>query len=274
MVRTQGADARRVLTLITLVTGFASALAFSGANLVADLWGWRVSVLVFAGLMLAVATPLFLLGGRDAERNAADVRTGPSLAGSGALHAALRRPAFWLLATAFPMVVLSHGILITHLLPMLAERGVPHGVAVLAASGIGPMQVAGRIAMMSVERRVSMNVVCGLSYALMASAVVVLILAGGSPVLLAVFVVLQGAGYGVTAIVRPVVSASVLGRDGFGAISGALAVPFITATALAPTVAAVVWSLGGYDMVRAGLLVLLAIAAVSFFLAIASSRRR
>jgi hypothetical protein len=136
------------------------------------------------------------------------------------------------------------------------------------------MQVVGRLAMMSVERRVSMDAVCGLSFVLMAAAVAALILAGASPALLAAFVVLQGAGYGVTAITRPVVAATVLGRDGFGAISGALALPFITATAVAPTLAAAVWSVGGYDTVRFGLLVLLAVAAASFFLAIASSRRR
>lgn len=275
MVRTQGVDARRVLTLITLVTGFASALAFAGANAVAELWGWRAAVLVFGALMLLVAAPLFVVGGRDAERGAtARSPLGTGRAGSGALHAALRRPAFWLLATAFSLIALSHVTLITHLLPMLDERGVPHGVAVLAASGIGPMQVAGRLAMMTLERRVSMNMLCGLSLLLMAAAVAALILAGASPALLAAFVVLEGAGYGVTAISRPVVSAAVLGRDGFGAISGALALPFIGATALAPTFGAAIWSLAGYDVLRLCLLGLLAAAAASFALAIASSRRR
>src|SRR3546814_2244314 len=76
----------------------------------------------------------------------------------------------------------------------------------------------------------------------MAAAVAALITAGASPALLAAFVILEGAGYGVTAISRPVVSATVLGRDGFGAISGALALPFIGATALAPTFGAALWS--------------------------------
>lgn len=284
LVRTQGADARRVLTLITLVTGFASALAFSGGNLMAGLWGWRAAALAFAALMLVVAAPLFMAGGRDADRGEAALRVGPGTAGAGALgvgalgagalHAALRKPAFWLLAATFPLIALNHGILITHLLPMLAERGVPHGVAVVAASGIGPMQVVGRLAMMSVERRVSMNVVCALSFALMAAALAVLIVAGASPLLLAAFVILEGAGYGVTAITRPMVSAAVLGRDGFGAISGALALPFITASALAPTLAAAAWSIAGYDAVRYGMLGLLAVAALSFALAIASSRKQ
>src|SRR3546814_6691477 len=108
----------------------------------------------------------------------------------------------------------------------------------------------------------------------MAAAVAALITAGASPALLAAFVILEGAGYGVTAISRPVVSATVLGRDGFGAISGALALPFIGATALAPTFGAALWSFAGYDAVLACLLGLLAVAAVAFFLAIASSRRR
>jgi hypothetical protein len=43
---------------------------------------------------------------------------------------------------------------------------------------------------------------------------------------------------------------------------------------MAPTLAAAVWSVAGYDAVRVGLLGLLAVAAVSFFLAIGSSRRR
>src|SRR3546814_9394127 len=99
--------------------------------------------------------------------------------------------------------------------------------------------------MMTLERRVSMNALCGLSFALMAAAVAALITAGASPALLAAFVILEGAGYGVTAISRPVVSASVLGRDGFGAISGALALPFLGATALAPTFGAAVRSFAG-----------------------------
>ncbi len=179
LIRTQGADARRVLTQITLVTGFASALAFSGANAVAEIWGWRTAVLVFGAVMLFVAAPLFHVGGRAADSgDPGDTRAGAGRSGSGALRVALRRPAFWLLGAAFSMIALSHGVLITHLLPMLAERGVATGVAVLAASGIGPMQVVGRLAMMSVERRVSMNAVCGLSFALMIAAMIALILAG------------------------------------------------------------------------------------------------
>ena len=62
------------------------------------------------------------------------------------------------------------------------------------------------------------------------------------------FVVVHGAGYGVTSITRPVVTAEHLGRDGFGAISGAQATMFVGATALSPTAAALLWEAGGYDL--------------------------
>ena len=64
-------------------------------------------------------------------------------------------------------------------------------------------------------------------------------------------VIVFGAGYGVLSITRPLVTADFLGRRGFGAISGALASPFIAGTALAPFVAALLWRAGGYDLTLA-----------------------
>ena len=67
------------------------------------------------------------------------------------------------------------------------------------------------------------------------------------PVLIVSFVVLHGAGYGVTSIVRPVTTAEFLGRKNFGLIAGLLAVPFLGAGAASPTIAALVWEQVGYD---------------------------
>ena len=162
------------------------------------------------------------------------------------------------------MVGLTHGIIITHLLPMLAEWGVPLAVAVLAASMIGPMQVAGRVGMMLVEKRWSMQTICTISFLFMAGAIISLMGAAALPALLIVFVVLQGSGYGATSITRPVVTAEILGRDGFGSISGTRALGFMAASAAAPTLAAAVWTIGGYDLVRLLVLVCVALVAAAF----------
>ena len=274
LTRTRGTEARRAITLITLVAGLAGTVSFPTANLLAELYGWRAATTAFAVLILAVAVPLFRYGTRVPASAGEAAAPAAGTAAPGGLRVALGRPAFWLLAVAFSMIALTHGILITHMLPMLDERGVSLTVAVLVASGIGPMQVAGRVAMMLAERYVSMNWVCAMSYLFMMAASVCLIGAGAVPVLLVAFVVLQGSGYGVTSITRPVVTAGILGREGFGAISGALALPFMLATAVAPTLAAAIWAVVGYDGVRLTVLALVAVGGTAFLLALASARRR
>ncbi len=121
---------------------------------------------------------------------------------------------------------------------------------------IGPMQVAGRLAMMAAERHVSNLGIATVCYVALGIAALSLLGTSTIPALLVAFVLFQGAGYGVTSIVRPVITAEFLGRTNFGVISGLLALPFITATAVSPTIAAFVWERGGYDRV-----ILLALAA-------------
>ena len=120
---------------------------------------------------------------------------------------------------------------------------------VLAASMIGPMQVTGRLVMIAVEKHVSTMAICFGCFAAMMVAAVALLGSANAPMLLVVFVIFQGAGYGVTSITRPVVTAEILGRQNFGVVSGLIAVPFIGATAAAPTVGALIWLTGGYDSV-------------------------
>jgi len=67
-------------------------------------------------------------------------------------------------------------------------------------------------------------------------------------VLLASFVALQGFGNGVTSIIRPVLTAELLGRANFGVISGMTALVYITGFAAGPTIGSLAWQIGGYDL--------------------------
>jgi len=64
-------------------------------------------------------------------------------------------------------------------------------------------------------------------YLAMFGAAMCLLFGGGTTGLIAAFVILHGAGWGVTSIVRPVITAEFLGRQGFGVISGMIALPFM-----------------------------------------------
>ncbi|MEQ8586486.1 MAG: MFS transporter [Thalassobaculaceae bacterium] len=250
ITRMMGGRARRAITRITLIAGFAGTVSFPLAGFVSEAYGWRVAVLTFAAIILVVAIPLFRYG-TALPHPEDDHRAEPAAPGAASdLRRALGKPTFWLLGITFSMIGLTHGMIITHLLPMLAERDVPVATAVLAASMIGPMQVAGRVAMMTVENRVSMQAICAISFLFMTGAILSLIGSVALPALLILFVVLQGSGYGVTSITRPVVTAEILGRAGFGSISGALALGFMGAAAVSAILGAAIWEVGGYAAVR------------------------
>lgn len=249
VTRARGAAAKRGITLITLVAGFASTLSFPLAHAMANAGGWQTAAFGFAVLVCLVGVPLALIGGRMIEAERSDPQ--PSAEQSETTvptRGFLSRPPFWLLAFAFSLMALNHGIVVNHLLPLLDERGLEPTTAVLAASMIGPMQVSGRLAMMVLERHVTSHAITIASFAAVSVASMFLLGSGAIPVMLVGYVILQGSGYGVTSIMKPVVSREILGERNFGALTGAMAVPYLAAFAFAPYAGSLLWEIGGYGL--------------------------
>lgn len=248
VTRTLGSSARRGITTIALIAGFAGTVSFPSAHLLSAWLGWRGAALVFAAAVAFVAVPLILCASIMGERRRSGRTSEASLQIRHALDV-VREPAFWRLFLLFAVVAVNHVSLLTHLLPILADRGVAAETAVLAASMIGPMQVAGRVVMMTLGRNASSRFIFMACLASTASAALMLFSAGVSSVFLFGFVALQGAGYGVTSIVRPVFTAEQFGRKNFGTVAGLLAIAFVGGSAAAPTMAAFIWTAGGYGAV-------------------------
>jgi hypothetical protein len=248
LTRTMGMRSKQAITLVTLVAGFAGTLSFPGNHALVELLGWRGTMLVLATIISFVAVPLIWVGCRTAEAFESPHQAF-AIANTSETFGIARNLTFWLLAAGFVAVALNHSVLLTHLLPLLDERGIPGGMAVFAASMIGPMQVVGRLVMLAVERRVSSLSIFVACFIAMGCASLSLLGANVLPLLIISFVLFQGAGYGVTSIMRPVIIADLLGFKNFGLIAGLLAVPFRGAAAAAPTIAALIWGVGGYDLV-------------------------
>jgi MFS family permease len=248
LTRTLGDQSKKAITIITLIGGLAGSVAFPSAHALTDAFGWRTTVVIFACATAFIALPLIWIGASRALQYPAAKVPSASTKATQAMSVT-RSPTFWLLAVAFMMIAIDHGMLITHILPILSDRGVQEQTAILAASMIGPMQVAGRLAMMAAERYVATLVIAMGCSLVMTVAAAALLGVTSVPGLLAAFVILQGAGYGVTSIMRPVVIAELFGRENFGIVSGMLSLPFMSGYALAPILAALVWKSGGYDAV-------------------------
>ncbi len=248
LTRVMGNRAKQAITLVTLLAGFAGTISFPAAHYLAGLVGWRGALLVFAGAVVFVAVPLLWLACSNAEGNL-DQQVSNNNEKTGAVRSVLRRPGFWLLGFAFATLAVNHGAIIAHLLPLLDERAFDAQTAVLVAAMIGPMQVTGRLAMMASEKYLSIFAVGYACFIALALASLFLLFSPNAPELLVGFVVLQGAGNGIVSIVRPVVTARLLGQANFGTISGMIGLPYMLGFALGPTAAALVWSISGYDLV-------------------------
>ncbi len=248
ITRCMGKDAKWAITIVTLIAGFAGTVSFPSAHYLTEFFGWRAALIIFSAAVVLVAMPLARMGCHNAE--ALGGTRAIKQKGNGEKAAIiLQQPAFWLLAIAFTTLALNHGAIISHLLPLLHERGIGGETAVLAASMVGPMQVCGRLALMASERHASIFTVAGFCFVAVGLAAISLLFAGNAVWLLAIFVIFQGAGYGLVSVVRPVITAFVLGQDGFGTKSGMIALPYMLGFAAGPTFAALLWQVGGYDLV-------------------------
>ncbi len=238
LVLRYGARARSAISLVTLIAGFASMITFPLMAWLTARYGWRPAVLVFAGLAGVGALVLLFEQRRQPARTARQPRDG---------KAAWNLKVLVPLALGFSLLALNHGLLLTHLLPILQERQIPGTQAVLIASLIGPMQVVGRLFLVASGDRITNITITAISFAAICAASVLLFAAGANAVLITGFVMLQGAFYGMTNILKPVVTADMVGQAGFGMIAGAMAVPFLLAFAVAPSLGSFLWLQVGYN---------------------------
>jgi len=265
ITRARGVDAKQGIILVTLVAGFASTICFPSIYALSEAFGWNSAVQIFALVLIFIATPLMWMGAHAVEQDG-ETREIQHEDEGVHRHAFLKRPAFWFLALGFGLLALVHGVTIHHLFPILADRGIDDEVAVMAASFIGPMQVAGRLAMMAAERHVSFSRITSSCFVFVSMSIILLIGTSGTPMLLVGFVILFGAAHGVVSIVRPVIAREILGGNDFGAKFGALALLYLVGSASAPYIGSLVWGVGGYDLVLP-LLIGLSLAGLGLYLA-------
>jgi MFS family permease len=244
LTRRLGDGARNAITRVTLVAGFAGTLAFPFGDVLGRELGGQNALVVFGVIILLGAVPVNAYGVR-ALRKLALAGNNRSLPAIGALRNAMKRAEFWALSAMCALIWLNHGILLTYVLLLFEDRGASAGIATIAAASIGPSQVVSRLILLKNSARIG-NVAATLwSLGCIVMASVVLMLAGFAPVLVLGAAVLQGAGAGLLSILRPMLVADLLGRHGFGAISGGIAVAPILATAAAPSLGAALLHVGG-----------------------------
>ncbi len=245
--------ARRGITIVTLVAGFASTIFIPLLHVLIELYGWRGALFLLAALNLGFCA---LLHAASIPRAPARTRDKSgirpvALPGSNPRRV-LVLPAFWLFVATFVLQgIISTGIPV-HLIPILLERGFTLDAAVAAYALIGPAQVAARFLTGFGERAWSLRAIGIATMALSALAFLILPFVPAGSWLILGFAGLYGAANGMLTIVRALLPPELFGQEDYGAIQGMISMPVRIAMAGAPFAFGALWAWwGNYDAVVA-----------------------
>jgi hypothetical protein len=213
-----GRDARRSITGITLIAGFASTIGWPLTGVFLDIFGWRAACLIWAGLNMLLAAPVNWLAIPRHGMPAALPQAAMELPPADPPRAAMPILAFFFAATWFVQ-----GAMAAHLPGLLQAAGASATAAIAAASLVGPAQVGARIVEFGLLRSFH-----PISSARLASALhpigAAFLVAFGAPGIIA-FALLHGAGNGMITIAKGTLPLALFGSGGYGLRSGLLSAP-------------------------------------------------
>ena len=265
-------DYRRGITTITILGGLASTCFIPLTHYLVEQAGWRPTLLIYVGVIVLVcaAIPLLVLS--------------PALRGTSVkveqrdnarvFDAVKRMPVFWLLIVAYVSHAFFYTALLFNLLPFLAERGFSSAAAVGVYMLIGPAQVAGRVALLTIDRNMSTALAGLIATAVPVAAVLLLAFVAPGGLSGFAFAVLFGFSMGVKTVVQATAAPEFLRQQSYGALQGLIALPVALAMASAPFISALLWTHGGSMLLASVLTVLAILSFVSFALAARLSSAR
>ena len=273
--RLYGQRAPTAIVTLTLFGGLASTVCWPLSALLVSEFGWRGACLIYAGIHLAVALPLYMLAlPREPRRPAATSAPrgaqthkgrgkGPVPAGSMLL--------FILLAAAITVSSMITTVVSVHLLSILRARDIALAAAVALGAVVGPAQVGARAIEMLISRYHHPV------WTMVASAIFVAFgvgaLWGGLPIISAALV-FYGAGIGIELIARGTLPLALFGEGRYPAIMGRIAMPSLIAQAVSPSLGAMLMERWGASGTLAVLLATAVLNVLLVFALFALLRRR
>ena len=275
---------RRALTLLTFTGGFAAIIFTPLTQVLITSYGWRTTLLIYAGFLVCLNLPLvsLILRGRPGDvglpvdgepTGRADAQASASAkdAPSATLGIAMRHDGFWWLTAAFALNSIALTFMVIHFVPFLIERGYAPGAAAGMYGLIGAASLPGRLIFTPLGDRIPAGWISVFIFLTQALGFAILAMGQGSWTVV-VFLILFSAGYGAISPTNAAMVADLFGVRHFGTIHGTISMVVDGMTAIILGLLAVLrdrW--GGY----AGLIwVLVIISTLSVLCMMAAWTRR
>ncbi|MGY4751847.1 MFS transporter [Pannonibacter sp. Q-1] len=232
-----GEKARRALAVLVIAGGLTSTITWPLTAYLQAQLGWRLTLLVYAGLMLFVCAPLHaaLLVRKPKEKRKSE---------AGSDHGHIDRTRFALLSASFAANgFFTWGFALT-IIVLFEARGLDSANALTAAAFIGIAQWAGRMADLAGGQRWSGLAVGLLGFALFPLSFVILLLVNGF-IGAMMFAALYGLASGITAVTRATIPLQIFPVSAYARASSLLATPLNVSFAAAPPIFAAIMTKAG-----------------------------
>jgi predicted MFS family arabinose efflux permease len=223
--RIYGDTARRSITGITLLAGFASTVGWPLSAWGLETIGWRNTCFAWAAAHILIGLPLnwLMLPAIKGAKAAVGAAVKPQIAIDRTMA---------VLAFVFAASWAVTGAMAAHLPRILEAAGATSGQAVFAGALIGPAQVAARIFEASFLSRFHPLVSTRLACITHPIGAAILALAGGGAASL--FAIFHGTGNGILTIARGTLPLAIFGPKDYGYRLGIIGAPARMAQAAAP----------------------------------------
>jgi predicted MFS family arabinose efflux permease len=214
-------EARRGITLITLIAGFASTIFWPLTQWMLGVLDWRWTLLVFAAVHLIVCTPLHATALRRAvPRGRDDIKEVPGAVDPPMLLGPDRRRALILFTLAIMVSGLVMSAFPVHMLRIIENEGFSAQAAALIAMVMGPAQVLARFVEVVGGHRFDPLMTGRVALGTLLASIALLLAMPASLGTAVAFAALYGAEQGLVTIARATVPLQLFGANGYGALMG------------------------------------------------------
>lgn len=229
-----GVKARLPIVQITLMAGFASTIFWPLITYLLTFFSWRDVYQILALFHLFIALPIhffvlkpnLILGNKTLDnKNFNDCIC---------LEGKHKKISLILLAIAFSLLAIPITAMQTQFLALFKGFGIEAATAVALGALIGPSQVVARLLELSFSKKITPLFTAIASTLLMSFGLIALIFSGYDYLIALLFVVLYGAGQGLSDIVRGVLPLYLFGNDGYGKTTGGLNLFRLIVTSMVP----------------------------------------
>lgn len=228
-----GRQAKSAIGALMLVSGLSSSIFWPATSFLSDHFGWRVTCLVYAAMLMLISLPLLAFGAprRRPLGEEAALAAKPSTSSKAS---ALPRSTFNLVVCAITLNAFVQFGLGAILIELLRAEGLSPAQAIAFGSMLGVIQVSARgLDFLGGGRwdGITTGLVAGTALPL---AMLLLMVSEGATWAVAVFILLYGAGSGAMAVARATIPLVFYDQAEFAKAMSMIALPLNFASAISP----------------------------------------